>query len=218
MVNLRLIVTGTGRCGTGYASRLLSGVGLLTGHEHFFSYAGLVEARRRLRQEQKPFLGDASWMAVPFLGEPELAGAFIVHLVRHPKAVLESWLRVPTATTPPYDAFYHRHVPMAHAYDGVLDKSALRYVLWNEWIERACRGRPSVRHRLEDGPMALFEAMQDAGMIDRLPAEDGLFSDTSYNHKEGQPVEVDPDDVNFMLSARLRAITMRYGYEWDGFA
>uniref|UniRef100_A0A6M3M7S3 Putative sulfotransferase domain contining protein n=1 Tax=viral metagenome TaxID=1070528 RepID=A0A6M3M7S3_9ZZZZ len=219
MVKLQLIGVGTGRCGTRYVAKLLSSAGLLCGHEYFFSYPGLVEARRRLGQERNAYVGDASWLAVPLLESPELRDALVVHIVRHPKAVIESMLRVPPGLAPPYDAYLRRHLPIMWAYDEEIDRDALRYVGWNRWIERLCAdGRPYVRYRVEDGPMALFELMQEVGAVNKLPNEGDLFSNTKCNTKgaEREHVEADPDAINFMLRVQLREVTQEYGYDWPG--
>ena len=218
MIKLQIIGTGTGRCGTRYVAKLLSSAGQLCGHEYFFSFPGLTEARRRLRQERTPYVGDASWLAVPHLESEELRDSLVIHITRHPRDVIGSLLRVPPRLSPPFDGFLHRHLPILWAYDREIDKAALRYVGWNQWIERLCaNGRPYIRYRVEDGPMALFELMRDVGAINRLPVEGDLFTNTKCNTKGGdQSIVAVPDEINFMLRPQLRGIAERYGYEWAG--
>jgi len=219
MIKLQLIGVGTGRCGTRYVAKLLSSAGLLCGHEYFFSYSGLIEARRRLNQERNAYVGDTSWLAVPLLDSPELRDALVIHIVRHPKKVIESMLRAPPGLAPPYDAYLRRHLPILWAYDEEIDRDVLRYVGWNKWIERLCAdGRPYIRYRVEDGPMALFELMREVGAVNKLPSEGDLFSNTKCNTKgaEREHVEADPDTINFMLRVQLKGIVQEYGYEWPG--
>jgi len=219
MIKLQLIGVGTGRCGTRYVAKLLSSAGLLCGHEYFFSYSGLIEARRRLNQERNAYVGDTSWLAVPLLDSPELRDALVIHIVRHPKKVIESMLRAPPGLAPPYDAYLRRHLPILWAYDEEIDRDVLRYVGWNKWIERLCAdGRPYIRYRVEDGPMALFELMREVGAVNKLPSEGDLFSNTKCNTKgaEREHVEADPDTINFMLRVQLKGITQEYGYDWPG--
>lgn len=47
-MKLDYLVTGTGRCGTVYAARLLTSVGVSCGHETIFTFDGLRKARERL--------------------------------------------------------------------------------------------------------------------------------------------------------------------------
>lgn len=216
MIKLQLIGTGTGRCGTRYVARLLSSAGLLCGHEYFFSFPGLSEARRRLRQERNPYVGDTSWLAVPHLDSEELRDALVIHIVRHPRDVIGSMIRVPARLAPPYDAYVHRHLPIMWAYDDDIDKATLRYTGWNRWIERLCaNGRPYIRYRVEDGPMALFELMREVGAISKLPNEGDLFSNTKCNTKGGDmSMTADAEQINFMLRAQLAAISREYDYDW----
>lgn len=220
MIKLQLIGTGTGRCGTRYVAKLLSSAGLLCGHEYFFSFPGLHEARRRLNQERNAYVGDISWLAAPLLDSVELRDALVIHVIRHPKKVIESMVRMPERMTPPYNSFLERHLPILLAYDEEIDKAALRYVGWNRWIERLCAdGRPYVRYRIEDGPMALFDLLKEVGAVHKLPKEGDLFSNTKCNTKDGlgyDPVEVDPNEINFMLRAQLRGVAQEYGYDWPG--
>jgi len=78
--DLKFLVTGTGRCGTGYIARLLTESGLLCTHEKVFGPRGIEKPSR------KP-LGDSSWLAAPYLNN--FPGP-IIHIVRHPLAVLNS--------------------------------------------------------------------------------------------------------------------------------
>ena len=90
-MTLRYLVTGTGRCGTAYITRMLTKAGIPCDHEQVFSAGGIREDRH--------YLGGAtsSWLAVPFLeSNPGLIGpeTTLIHLIRHPKDFIESVLRL----------------------------------------------------------------------------------------------------------------------------
>lgn len=81
----RLVVTGTGRCGTRYASNLLAASGVRAGHEQVFTF------RTALRDRTPNWGGydaDVSWLAVPHLP----VNARTILLVRHPLDVVHSML------------------------------------------------------------------------------------------------------------------------------
>ena len=50
---LKIISTGTGRCGTAYMSKLLTSVGIPCGHESLFTNKGLTEYKYRILNRKK---------------------------------------------------------------------------------------------------------------------------------------------------------------------
>ena len=111
MRQLKYLVTGTGRCGTVYLSRLLTSLGTPCGHESIFGVYGLMFALRRLAVldpcynslsssrdgEQGRIIdlpdAEASYMAAPYLA----SGLFhncdkVIHLVRNPLEVVNSFV------------------------------------------------------------------------------------------------------------------------------
>ena len=74
-------VVGTGRCGTGYTSKLLADAGgLNVGHEKYWRPRG----RKKLGLD-----GDVSWLALPAIEAADWAGP-VVHVVRNPVDVVRS--------------------------------------------------------------------------------------------------------------------------------
>lgn len=188
---LQYVVTGTGRCGTVYYARLLTALGFPCGHESVFNYQDLEVAKARLEgvlpltlsgcsqtrweRGQETYLGpyvdkdnivaESSYMAAPHLGHQYLLGAKIIHVVRHPVRVVNSFVNYlhyfyePSACKPPnpfYEAFIYRHVPSVRSAVTPYERGALFYVLWNEMIEQH---ETLCRVRAEDGPAPLMEAM-----------------------------------------------------------
>ena len=211
----RLIVTGTGRSGTGFAAQWLSSAGLRTGHEALFMYRGLDAAIKRAAMFRQ-FQADASWMASPYLDREFLAGVPVVHQMRHPRKVIQSWIRKSTAEhTPRYWGFVMEHAPEVGEQEREIDQFAARYVLWTELIERKLGAHPHYRWRVEDGEAGLLAWLSDRGILDptRLDA-DNLFPDKSYNHKAGESAPLELFDISEPWRSRLAAISERYGYEW----
>lgn len=80
---MRFVITGSGRCGTKYLSTLLMAAGVPCGHEQVYNADGAGPWPPGLR-------ADSSWMAVPHLPLPHS----VVLLVRHPLAVVRSWVEI----------------------------------------------------------------------------------------------------------------------------
>ena len=208
---LELVVVGTGRCGTKFVAKFLTSAGLPCAHEAFFSWRGLRGLERRIAQHK--FVAESSWLAVPFLNCDLLKDAVIVHLVRHPKPVMESWLRDPPERIRRYDDFRLRHLAGLADHEREIDKAACRYVGWNEMIER--QNRDCVRFRIEDDPAGLLRQLSARRLVDLNTLDIRfLFDDRKCNHRRGTPVEVRLVDVGLNLREELIDMSARYGYGW----
>ena len=183
---LEYLVVGTGRSGTVYYSKLLTSLGIPCGHESFFNYQGIDAALARLSGRLPPTLSgcsqlrfdgkrhqyspphvslknlvaESSYMAVPYLGHSCLAGTKVIHVVRHPVHVVNSFVnylryfRTPPQSTPPgliYECFIYNHMPELLDYRMPYERAAMYYVLWNQLIETV----KAPRLKVEDGPGVL---------------------------------------------------------------
>lgn len=136
-MQLKYIVTGTGRCGSVYLAKLLTSLGISCGHETIFSYDGLERAKARLagklrlelsqisktstNQDEKKWFAegirsieaDSSYMAAPFLDLfPEAA---VIHSVREPMEVINSFLEgfgyfKDSCLNNPFEKNYHEFI------------------------------------------------------------------------------------------------------------
>lgn len=211
-----LIVTGSGRNGSGYAKARLAALGVKIGHETIFMYRGLDAAKERLARFQE-VVADSSWMAAPYLDCAFCEKALIIHQVRHPGKVIASWIREPTQTTPRYWQFVLRYLPMLAEIEGDLERCAARYVLWNGLIENKLEGREYYRWRVEDG------ANGDLAMLQWLVSKEALTEDrimrpfianrTLNRHGAGEPQFVPLDTITGPWGERVRDMAERYGYE-----
>ena len=121
MSKFNTIVTGTGRCGTGYFAALLNSMGLICGHESVFNLSGLGSAKKRIAGE-KPFTvsctcgheqckescmsnvlkeikgaelqADSSYLAAPFLDDDDFKNYNFIHVLRNPIDVIKSFVQV----------------------------------------------------------------------------------------------------------------------------
>ena len=174
------IVTGTARSATGYIAAVLSAAGLLCGHEGWYAVGAAGPARglphsdparsllwpvRRMRLEVRRrragLVGDASWLAVPWLARYR---GLVYLQVRHPLSVIRSLVGMRffsrSADESAFRAFVGRHFPITG--DDVVD--SMRW--WVEWNKRAlnyCDRWWRVEHL---GPDGVAEVLDDLGIPD----------------------------------------------------
>lgn len=230
-MELKYLVTGTGRCGTVYMARLLTSVGIPCGHEAIFDWRGYRWAERRLAGEEPiqcshastvrfengtwfpmpdwvdpgEVVAESSYMAAPFLGEDLLRGVPVIHVVRNPVRVINSFCNYigyfqRSAPSNSYEQFIYRHLPEVGKLQTAYDRAAAFYVGWNRMIERH-----SVHtFRIEDAPQAVLSFLGRTGEC---------YDDRSINsyQKPGARFSLDQleDDS---LSKELVEMGERYGY------
>lgn len=85
---VRYIVTGCGRSGTGFLAESLRNSGVPCTHEKFFSSKGRVQQIEDIGSGEC----EASWYAAPYL--QNVAGLKVVHVVRDPVKVANSFYRL----------------------------------------------------------------------------------------------------------------------------
>jgi len=88
---MKFIITGCGRSGTNYVAERLNAAGIKCGHESVFKV-------NEIKENSKNYDGDSSWFSAPFLGK-EYSSAKILHIVRDPKKVIESFHRIGMCNT-----------------------------------------------------------------------------------------------------------------------
>ncbi|WFE45310.1 hypothetical protein [Verrucosispora sp. WMMD1129] len=117
---MRLVVTGSGRCGTKYLSALLTAAGVPCGHEQVFNADGPPVWPAGLR-------ADSSWMAVPHLP----LSCPVVLLVRHPLAVVRSWVEIGFFT---HDAGNPTHGPLRRFAPQVYEETTPADAALSMWL------------------------------------------------------------------------------------
>lgn len=211
---LEILVTGTGRCGTGFIAKLLTSAGCRCTHEQVFNPMGWGNALEQMRlMEERAEWGwtaDASWCGSVYLDRPELDGVTIVHLVRHPKKVLDSFLREYKANHPYYNAHYHwltKRLPEMQTYKTPEGKAACKVLRLNELID----AHANVFHRIEDDPRELLDKLG----IDWQDKE--LFNNPEHNAHPGRAEsDVTIADLPEELQGPMEEMGVLYGYEWTG--
>lgn len=160
---MRLLITGTGRCGTQWIAAALTAAGVPCTHETHWT--------RRLHGDRH-WSAEASWPAAPYTPLP---GVHVVHLVRHPLAVIRSRLAGGLFADRPrkglrrLQAWTYRQAPTVAAGRTETERAALHWVAWN----RLVRGAEELL-RIEDVTVAdinRLAAVADPGAagVARLP-------------------------------------------------
>lgn len=193
----RFVVVGTGRHGSKWTAEVLTLAGIACGHEGWWNPTG----------ERTPGLvGDSSWCALPWL--PWHRGP-VVHQVRHPLAVIQSWLKAPE-----WGAYLDLKEAIAgHHPDDTPLQRAMRW-----WVScnLAAEARADTRWCLESGVEALAEAVAAAVGVDPRPiVRAGRGHPRSNWH--GEPgATVHPEQLHEAdpaLYLRLVRTAGAYGYQ-----
>ncbi len=170
-MSIKYIVTGTGRCGTMFLSKYLTSAGINCSHELVFTNSCIDSVALALNNNLD---AESSYMAAPYLKHKILSDAKIIHVVRDPIKVLNSFVsgyvyflspilkcakyaNVWTYAYPPgadpefkFMKFMYSHVPELTSISlSAIERAALYYIEWNKMIEASCVGRDHLLFPIE---------------------------------------------------------------------
>jgi hypothetical protein len=203
-MNLKYIITGTGRSGTVYLARVLTSVGILCGHETIFDYHGLdvaidrIEGRRPLKLSDVSMINfegnhctvipewltdinsieaDSSYLSAPYLDRMDVT---FIHAVRDPIKVVNSFCNYINYFTNP-----HPSDPYGYVYEDFIYKNVPELAQQMTPYERAClyyvRWNEMIEKKLE-GKKSIFYRVEDD--IESLLAALLVSSDFVYNNRK----------------------------------
>lgn len=200
----RVIITGSGRCGTAYMAHVLSVSGLACSHERVFHHdgPGVWEWQRF----------ESSWMAAPFL---EGFDGSVVHLVRDPLAVVNSLVGI---------GFFDEnlevhgvnvaeiHAPLREYARRFLDlpddpvEAAMAYVVaWNRMVEPYA----DMRVRVEDADGETFQSIARLGGAHHgAPDFAAMLGRVPTNINSRRRAELTWDD----MTDDVKKLAVDYGY------
>lgn len=221
---LTYLVTGTGYCGTQYAARLLTSVGVPCTHECFFRGNGPLAPERwwdRLKKiSPQDAVADSNCFAAHFLDHWLLAGATVIHLVRDPMLVLRGqWKKYYVRPT---DDF-----PAQAATENAIRAACGWYWSTNAEIEIDAGAPdgpspespyslgPYVRVRIEDCPDALLKAVGRETATDYFEPQTPAQRNSHWERGSSQAYafELGWDRVPAGPErTQLEAMSRRYGY------
>ena len=176
---LKFIITGTGRCGTLYLSKLLSFCNIFCGHETIFDYSSWNVILQRIFNDKKLNLSkiakdtygdylldnsieaDSSYMAMPYLNLNVFDSCKFVHLIRHPENVINSFCHYLNyfydeaflslnEFDKNYLNFIYKHVPDIKKYKNPYDRAAYFYLFWNNQIEEKLKNKNKILIKIEE--------------------------------------------------------------------
>ena len=176
---LKIIVTGTGRCGTLYLSKLLSFCNIFCGHETIFDYSSWNTILQRIFNNKKLNLSkiatdtygdylidknieaDSSYMAMPYLNLNIFDSCKFIHLIRHPENVINSFCHYLNyfydeafmslnEFDRKYLNFINKHVPDIKKYKNPYDRAAYYYLYWNNEIEQKLKNKNKILLKIEE--------------------------------------------------------------------
>jgi len=142
---LDYLIVGSGRCGTKYCQQLLCSLGIGCSHEAVFHInVTNAEIYPLVGEEywhwKEGYVAESSFMAAPFLSNPILTNTKIIHLIRDPIKVIQSFVGLNFFSGKkgihlPYENFIYNFLPeLRHVENDPISKSIWYYKLWNDMI------------------------------------------------------------------------------------
>lgn len=215
------IITGTGRCGTGYMSTFMTHLHQATGHELVFNPETIARG-----QGQPPpwqyMRGDASWLAAPFIPTMDIP---VMHLVRNHLDVVKSMMGIDFfgGNIPDHQPYLDfaalalgRKYPQTYDTAEVLARTVDFVLSWNELIEKSGTTKYA-RVRLEDFSSDAMYAREAVGFLlgdnpDRTKIQGKI--DTIEQDINTRPrTSHNADELTWDDIPELHEQAKRYGYE-----
>jgi hypothetical protein len=202
-----ILVTGSGRCGTGYMAKAFEAAsGLAFGHEAVFTNCGLMANRAEMYQ------GDASWLAAPYFPQIEGSSVTVVHLVRHPLLVIGSLRGIGFFNKPVVHGEYLQWAMRFTPGIGGIPKQAVEawfYFIWNSMVEHYA----DYLLRIEDvKPKTIVSILKRNKLpivsdhIDKI----GMISQR-YNTRPRE--DLSWEDIPEPYKSMVKRMGVRYGYD-----
>lgn len=187
MENLKYIITGTGRCGTGYMSKIFNRSRIPCGHESIFTHTGI--------SLNKKLVADSSAFAVPYIKDFKNTNVTIIHIMRNPIKVLKSLLYHTTSfhidekindinnKKNKSAIFLKKYYPEIFEYKNIIDKLIMFYYICNNKIYDDCYNN-NIKYlffKVEQNPNDLFDTLKE----NHVDYEDL----TKYNTRDDNQIE-----------------------------
>ncbi len=227
----KYIVAATPRAATAYIAELLDNLGLGCRHEGYFKFEQCWHAF--LDAEQ--IVGDATWLAVPFLARMP-ATVRILHQTRHPLKVIRSLLRIQFLEFDEHDKpvreglrlrfteFACHHCPQVLEHQTTLERTMWFYYYWNKMIDDVAAERDVLRYDIENlGPDRIrqildYIGVQKGSVPDEMLVAQHEVLPHDINAKEREKVELRHEVTWEALPPEVQELARSYGYGPPGAA
>lgn len=199
----RFVVTGTGRCGTGYMAKLLTAMGVPCGHEMVYKPDG---------PEWSWIRGDSSWLAAPHL---EAFDGYVLHLVRDPLDVLNSYVGLgffeDEHSHGAYRGYAERYAPGVFGHGDPLLRVMAFIVEWNRMVEPHADARMRVEELSGDDLLSVVRAA--GAHHTSYEIEQAIERAPKNENTRGDAAELGLDDLpGGVVKDEFLALRMEYGY------
>lgn len=229
---LKFIVTGCGRSGSVYMSRILNDVGIPCGHESIFNQEKENHVLQRFYGYMPPTISkcsdnhgwvdlsklqaDSSYMAVPYLNYKDVKNVPIIHIVRNPFAVISSFVldleyfklkENNTFNDGKWEEWIFSHTPELNLTTDPVERACLYYISWNERIEKCKNDRPYWFQKVEGSFCDKF--FEFLG----IPPMEVGFKNKRINSKKQRNRDLTADNIlNSSIRDKFLEIVSHYGY------
>jgi hypothetical protein len=218
-MDIKYLITGTGRCGTVYLAKLFNLAGIACSHENMFSPKGFTEpshnsvpAQRENVPEQKIIYAESSMYAAPFVNAHKWK---VIHVTRHPLKVIrsfvfdlgyfsddleskEEWIRN-------VHSYFSKQLPNMMKKDGPIYRASYFYIHWNSIIENT--NNEYLHYRIEDKPDSVLKFVD----APKVYLEDVLCNSFSKRHIISEDLQW--SDIPKPIRNELMSVSNKYGYE-----
>jgi hypothetical protein len=217
---MKYLITGCGRSGTLFASKLFSAVGSPCSHE--VAFGAHVMKHHKSATWNPNFHGEASWLAAPVIKRAWKDDLVILHQLRDPIEVIRSMVGIGSmGRETPYQRYIFHYLPELReiAKRSQVEACMAFWVLWNDMIaHKTERFGQLFRYHVESLDPDLLSRISDSFGL-------GLFAQESEIRRAMQQLgtkvhtrtrnesitwETLPEGV---WKRELRDATVRYGYK-----
>ena len=227
------VITGCGRSGTMFSSRVLTSLRVPCSHEKVFT-GGVLESI-----ELQPGTGESSWLAAPHL-DLLPSGTLVVHQIRHPLETIGSyldsgWFRYRRRFQPLWKhcarhlirrppsgrlrllATVRTAVPEIFDDASPVVRAACFWVRWNELVETEARrhAHDYVRYRLEDLNVDGFDHLLGCIGVEPRKSVSSVLAEVGADvNARPRRTRLTLDDLGPAADA-VERLARSYGYEDD---
>lgn len=208
---MKILIVGTGRCGTKTLSNLLNQNNIKCGHESIFGKMVNKEIdENHVIKTIDLYEAESSWLAVPYLGTKYIPKETkIIHLIRDPKKVIKSFLDISLFNGKGiYYEFMKNNCEQVNDNNSYIVNAINYYLYWNMKIESALEKYPNKKvFKIEDNPEKLKDFLPLTNF--NISKENLKINEKKYNYSE----EIVKNAIlNSEISELFQEYIAKYGY------